>query len=597
MKKVLLFLIFFFTLTAQSAFAAENWVIQTFQSDITLQEDGKVAIKETLSVDFLQEEKHGIYRDIPYVYEDESGQKTYTDIAVTSVMQDRQPAKYEVTRNDNHVRIRIGDPDVTISGQHVYDIQYHATGVLRSFTDHDELYWNVTGNNWDVDIQKATATVTVPKDKIEQTACFEGYAGSIGACTIEQNAPTKVTFAATETLTSAQGLTIVAGYTKGMVPILTVTPPKTLIDEVFTLPSYLTLGIALLGGIGGALWVWWKNGRDYWFKTRQILDQNARHEIMPVGAHETITVEFEPPEQLRPAELGVLLDEQADTLDVTATIIDLATRGYLTITEEPKKWLFGSTDYVLTLLADKDAGYALKKTIKDKLRPYETLLLKRLFATGETVKVSALKKEFYDDLAEVKTQLYIDLMERKLFANNPESVRHTYLGIGIGIIVLGGVGIYVGGNMANGPLFMFGLGIIISGLLFLLFSRFMPRRTAVGRELYQRAKGYQQFIGGAEKYRQQFYEKKNLFHEVLPYAIVFGLTGKFAQAMKDIGMQQTQPTWYTGARPFHAAHFASDVNGFSKSFSTAIASTPSKSGGFSGGSSGGGFGGGGGGSW
>lgn len=281
------------------------------------------------------------------------------------------------------------------------------------------------------------------------------------------------------------------------------------------------------------------------------------------------------------------MDERADTLDISATIIDLANRGFLTIKEIQKKWVFGSTDY------------ELKQTNKQTtaLLPYEKLLLDRLFISGKNITMSSLKTTFYDDLADVKKKLYEDVMKKKLFVAHPETIRAKYLGLGFAIFFLGVLCLFGAFPLVNAPLLTFGIGTLLIGILFMFVSRTMPRRSALGREYYQRVLGYQLFISGAEKYRQQFYEKKNLFNEILPYAIVFGLTGKFAKAMKDMGIKPTQPSWYTGHHAFVPIVFASEINNFSQSLSTAIASTPSKSGGFSGGSSGGGFGGGGGGSW
>lgn len=585
--KQIFFILFFFLFSASPAFAQTDWIINNFQSQIAIQPNGTVAVQETIAVDFYTLQKHGIYRNIPVVYEDDQENKTYTQIVITAITQDNQKANYQLLTNDNNLQIKIGDPDRTISGKHVYHISYVATGVLRSFEGHDELYWNATGNNWDATIEKASATITVPKDKIEKTTCYEGPTGSTNLCTITDQTPTSVTFANKYPLYSSYGLTVVVGYTKGMVPILTVAPPKTIWDDLFTIPSLIAFLVALALGIGITILVWIKKGRDFWFRTRRMFDSNAKAEVKPIGAHETVVVEYEPPENLRPAEIGVLMDEKADTLDVTATIIDLANRGFLMITELEKKWLFGSKDYELHRT----------KTETDKLLKYEKLLLNGLFASKQKIKVSELKTTFYDDLAKVKEALYQDVMDKKLFISNPESTRQLYIWIGIGIIVFGGLLIYLGFHFIVGSLVLFGLGIGVSGFVFVQLARSMPRRSAYGRELYQRIKGYELFIGTAEKYRQRFFEKKNMFNEVLPYAIVFGLTRKFSQAMKDMGIKPPRPTWYSGTHPFLPVLFVSDVNDFSKSLSTAIASTPSSSGGFSGGSSGGGFGGGGGGSW
>ena len=302
-------------------------------------------------------------------------------------------------------------------------------------------------------------------------------------------------------------------------------------------------------------------------------------------------MEFTPPENLRPAEIGVLMDERADTLDITATIIDLAARGYLKITEIPKKWMFGKVDYLLVKSTPK------QRVKQQTLLTYEQLLLNKLFYKRIQVKISSLKTTFYSDLALVKQALYDDVVVKEFFPYDPEKTRAKYrtlaifcTGVGIGLSFLG----YHIGLVAFG---IVGIGLVIDGIFFFLMVRYMPRKTAYGREMLRRSKGYYLFIDKAEKYRQQYFEKENMFNEVLPYAIMFGLTKKFAKQMEKIGLKSEQPDWYVGSQPFAMGVFISNVSGFSNSFSTAIVSTPSSNGGFSGGSSGGGFGGGGGGSW
>jgi uncharacterized membrane protein len=127
----------------------------------------------------------------------------------------------------------------------------------------------------------------------------------------------------------------------------------------------------------------------------------------------------------------------------------------------------------------------------------------------------------------------------------------------------------------------------------------MPRRTAAGRHLMQRALGFARYIRTAENAQHAFAEQANIFTAYLPYAIAFRCVDRWARAFKDLDLQAATGGWYTGRDGFSAAAFSSAVTGFSSSVSSAIASTPGGSGssGFSGGSAGGGGGGGGGGSW
>jgi uncharacterized membrane protein len=588
MKKLFITIfVFIYLIFPRTSFADDGWIIDNFNSNISIQKTGEVLIKEKIDVDFNSLSKHGIYRDIPYVYENNNG-KTYTEIDVQQILQNGQKAKFDSSLTDGYERLKIGDPDNTISGKNSYEIDYIARGVLRRFSDHDELYWNVTGNNWPVGINSTTATVTLPMDGITKLACFEGYSESIDECKSASESASLATFSNANPLTESQGMTVVVGYKKGLVPILKVERPKTLWEKFISWPSLTTLGILLLFGVGRIAYLWLKYGRDYWFGDGNLGKRNDLGKTKPIGAHETTVVEFTPPENLRPAEIGVLVDERADTLDVVSTIIDLATRGYLTITEIPKKWMFGKTDYSLRRTDKSD----------DDLLSYESLLLTKLFDISDEISLSSLKNTFYSDLKDVKNSLYDEVVAKGLFPSSPEKIRQKYLGMAILLIFFGGFAISFA--LSSEIIFLADLciGIMFSGIILLIFSRFMPRRTAYGRELYRRIHGYRMFINTSEKYRQKFFEKKNLFNEVLPYAIVFGLTGKFANAMKDMGIKNTNPGWYSGAHPFNVVYFGSSMNSFSNSMSSAIASTPSSGGGFSGGgSSGGGFGGGGGGSW
>ena len=595
MKRVLYFFVLLFVhcspLFAVSVHAQETgWVIDSFHSDIAVEKSGEVVIHESIEVDFGTLEKHGIYRDLPYVY-DRDGKPYYTELHIENVLQDGKSATTEVKKNENNINIRIGDADQTLSGTHTYELTYSVKGILQGFDGYHELYWNVTGNGWGVPIEKATAGVRIEGASVLQAICFQGYSTYKDPCTYEiaDNAES-VTYAASRPLQPNEGLTLVSGYEKGVIPLLVVQKPKTLFEKMIEPASLLFLGVVLLGAVGVAFFIWLKNGRDMTFVGKGLFVSSANERVRGVGEHETVVVEYTPPEKLRPAEIGVLSDERADTLDVVATIIDLAGRGFLTITEVEKSWMFGSTDYLLKR----------KKTETKELVPYEKMLFERLFDGKDEIKVSSLKQKFYTDLSAVKKSLYERVVSEKLFPKNPESVRGIYLVLGIAIIILGFVFFsYVVNGESPYPVSV-AIGVVAQGVFFLILTPFMSRRTAKGREMYRRIRGYQLFISTAEKHRQKFFEKKNLFNEVLPYAIVFGLTAKFAQAMKDIGLPEKQmgSGWYYGAHAFNYASFQSSMNSFATSVSSSIASAP-KSSGFSssGGSSGGGFGGGGGGSW
>lgn len=579
-----LLLLFISTTTSASAQSLPYlWQIESFDSNINIKQDGKVLLTETIFVDFNNLQKHGIYRDIPYIYKNEDGTKTYTEITTQTVKRDGKAERWEVSKSNSYVRIKIGDPDKTISGSHAYEITYIATGVLQAYEKYDEFYWNVTGNYWEVPINEARAAVTLPTDAIIQISCYEGAVGSTENCQ-SSNTKSQAEFAAQNPINPGGDFTIAVGFNKNTVPILKV---KSFSEKLLSLQNIFIFFLTFLTLFTLIISKWWKDGRDFWFRRKDLYEKNAKEERRPLGAYETIVVEYSPPENLRPAELGTLIDQKADTRDVTATIIDLAARGYLKIEEVEKTWLFGKVDY----------KFIKKQKSTQELLPYEKKLYDELFDGRQQVNISSLKNTFYQELSKVKDLLYENVVDKKLFIKRPDRVRTIYIVIAIVLFVAAIAGKIVGIASEIAPLVAFAAAIIPNCILLILISNYMPRRTAHGRELYRRTRGYYLFIDKAEKHRQKFFENKNLFNEVLPYAITFGLVEKFAQAMKDIGLKPETPNWYAGAHAFNITSFGHSVETFSSTVSHSMAQAPRSSGSGGGGFSGGGGGGGGGGSW
>ena len=274
---------------------------------------------------------------------------------------------------------------------------------------------------------------------------------------------------------------------------------------------------------------------------------------------------------------------------MTATIVDLAVRGYLTITEIPKQGLFGSKDWLLTRKREDDAD----------LVTYERTILGGLFETGGEVKLSALKRHFYTTLARAESELYDDAVKRGWFPTDPSRVRATYAVLGVAAIVLSGAAAYGLGTLAGAG--VVGLAAVIPATALIAVSPVMPRKTKAGAEFARRSNGFRRYMEVAETDRQKFAEKEHIFAEYLPYAIVYRCVDQWARAFAGLDLKTATSGWYVGnMNALTASALSSDLSSFSSTVSTAIASTPGGSGssGFGGGGgAGGGGGGGGGGSW
>jgi hypothetical protein len=371
--------------SSPTAYADEGWVITSIHSDIAVASGSALTVQEDIRVDFGPLQKHGIFRTIPLRYRFDDTHDRYYSLEVTSVTDGARPLVHADSIDHNNYVIRIGDPNLLVSGANRYVITYQVAGVLNSFPDRDELFWNVDGALWPVAKQSVTATVHLPSaNAFQKAACYQGSTGSREACTGE-NTGALVNYSSTRSLASGEQMSVVTALVKGAV---TVPPPmleareRQFPQDAFDITP-LTVAISLLvavAGIGLVGWNWWAHGRDRAYLTQYYLTNDPRQGAEPLFRHDPLVVEFGPPQNMRPAQLGLLLDERVDAKDITATIVDLAVRGYMTVQEVP-----ADKDWTFTWKAGGDAAALL---------PYEKSILDALFAGRKEVGLSELKGKF-----------------------------------------------------------------------------------------------------------------------------------------------------------------------------------------------------------
>jgi len=575
--------------------------IRSYDVDITVQPAGDLSIVETIVYDFGTEQHHGIFRDIPTRLHYDDTYDRLMPLRVDSVTgSSGTPVQYTTgDAGDGKTEIKVGDPDQLITGVHEYRIAYTVQGALNSFRDRDELYWNAIGDEWTVPIQRATVRVSTP-GRITGVACFQGQQGSSERCDASASQGETARFAQGQ-LFPYEGLTVVVGIEKGAVAV-----PPPILDErwsasrafAVTPVTGSTAGALAVVGIAGFGFLAWTRGRDRRYQGSQV-DQimgNAHGDSEPVPVGEADAegpVEFAPPDGIRPGQVGTLMDEHANTLDVSATIVDLAVRGFLQIHEIPKEGFFGKPDWRL-VRSDADDGALL---------PYERMLLEGLFRDGRETTLSGLRTTFAERLSKVEDSLYADAREQGWFAIRPDRVRLRWRLLGFGLTLLGVV--ITVALAATTHLGLIGVAALVVGLIFWFGAGRMPARTAKGTAMLRRVRGYRRVIDTADRYLARWAEQENEFPKTLPYAIVFGLTDKWAHTFQALAAQAPSGTmpivpWYVSSGAFSADGFAHAIDGFTVATSGTMTATPAGSGssGFGGGGfSGGGGGGGGGGSW
>jgi uncharacterized membrane protein YgcG len=381
---------------------------------------------------------------------------------------------------------------------------------------------------------------------------------------------------------------------------------ENLADFFGTYPLPIALSSALMAALFGLLGAaWWVTGRDRWYGDVYYLTGNQSQTIKPPLARETIVVEYAPPKipgkdrPLRPAEMGLLLDERTDTLDIAGTMVDLVVRGYVRIDPPSSEAVRGKPDYELVKLKDAD---------HDLLR-YERSLMKGLFGNRKAARLSDLEAHF--NLQPARAELFDEAVKKnRFFPKDPSRVRQSYRLYAAGTLIAGVAAVWLLGAILG--IGLVGVPVLLAAVTMFLLASAMPRRTALGREMYRRCLGFRLFMVTAQEERQQFLEEQGVFEKYLPYAIVLGCTHKWAEVFKNLGIDEQMVEWYTseiGVIPCltgtldhfvpasTAAGASHNVGGIGGGFGTGGFGGVG-GGGFSGGGfSGGGGGGGGGGVW
>jgi uncharacterized membrane protein YgcG len=625
---------------------AQTEGIRSFDSRITVNTDGSMQVVETIVVESAGVDiVHGIYRDFPTRYKDRTGNRYSVLFDVVRVRRDGDAESYHTEELSNGVRVYFGSSSYDLpTGTHTYQFTYRTNRQLGFFRDHDELYWNVTGNAWKFPIDVATATVLLPPNARTLVTGLEGYTGYQGekghAYTARRDEDSNPTFRA-ENLAPEQGLTIVVTWPKGLIA-----EPTAEQKRAWFIADNKSIIFGAAGWIVVLLYyvmIWGMVGRD-----------PARGTIVPL---------YEPPDNMSPTGMRFLERMGFDEKAFTAGIMGLAAKGYLTIEQDESK------TYKL----------ARKKNATDKesnLSADEKSLVRTLFEDGSPL---VLKNKNHELLARARKGVETNLhatMEKTDFVTN---ARYLWPGIILSVLTIVAVVLITGGSLLPVALFMsvwltgwsfgvymlvssvirawksvrtegvlgagqagfltlfslpfiagecVGLGMLIwacglaaSGIIAaciginVLFHHLLKAPTLAGRALMDRVEGFKMFLTAVDADRLQTVARPDktpqLFERFLPYAFALGVEHAWAEQFSQVlaqaatagttgGGTSYSPSWYSGAAfaSFSATDFTSS---FSSSFSGAISSSSaapgSSSGSGGGGSSGGGGGGGGGGGW
>jgi len=472
---------------------------------------------------------------------------------------------YDSSYNGNRLHIQWNFPRRTYNNElKSWTVKYKVHGGLGFFDDYDEIYWNAIFHDREYEVKQAEINVYLPTDQAK-ARLFIGYVGSRKEFSSYQIEGNKVAFWS-ENILPKQYLTIVVSWPKGFIE----KPFLYRNQAIYLITLLIALIIPLIVFIK-AFKLWFKRGKD-------------------LSIDKTIIAHYEPPNNFNPATIGILIRQEVDVKDILATVIDLAVRGYLKITEKENKILFIKTK-----------EYIFEKIKEDNnLRPFEKKIMDDLFGRGNIISSNDLRNKFFKKIPKIKKAIHKEVAQTGLFNGNIQEVRKKYSKIYLIFLAVFLVAIFIPTIIIKAlglnDVFVFcfiilGVSIAVSSLIGIIFAHFMPVLTQKGLEAKWKALGFKEYLHIAERFRIGA-ETLDTFSKFLPYAVVFGVEKQWAKRFDDFSYQEQN--WYHPAHPGGSfSQTGSSFSSFVSSVSSTFSSSPGGSG--AGGAAGGGGGGGGGG--
>jgi hypothetical protein len=432
--------------------------------------------------------------------------------------------QYQVVdaRVEGKGRANVGDDKFTTTfegGQAT--LTYTVIGAVAPVGDALEVRWQVAGG-WDTELDKVAVTFSAP-DSPTSVNCLAGPVGSSQPCTSADLADGKGVRAQEIKLGAGERVDVAIGLSAGVVPPNAVVVEQSGLAAAFALTpvSGAALGGLLVLLLGGVALLWYLRGRD------------AAALASEVGAVSVLVrdqdnrVAFASPDGVLPGQVGTVVDEHVDVVDVTATVIDLAVRNYLWITE------VDGHDWQIVRRNPADAS----------LSGYERAVYEALLPQGvDAVTVAELRSRRID-LARVRDELYADVVEKRWFVRRPDAERSLFWWVGIAIAVLGLAATVVLALTVGNALF--GLAVAVGGVALAFGARSMPARTKRGSELLEHVRGLRGYLHGVRPDDIPEADRELVFSRSLPYAVVLGETEGW---LTKFGQQDLY--WYGNASDF-----------------------------------------------
>jgi len=331
--------------------------------------------------------------------------------------------------------------------------------------------------------------------------------------------------------------------------IVTVTEDKSVLwtlDRAFA-PGLAQLLSALAALIVGAVVLWLlhrRAGRDAVSARPQTVAQ-----FVPVGAGES---DFQVVDGVRPGHVGTIADEHVDPLDIIGTILDLAVRGHVLITQLPSEG--GLTDWMLT-----------RRKGGDEVAPFETRLLDAIAPAGGETRVSQLGASVVPAVAAVQSDMYDEVVSRGWFSRRPDKVRALWARIAW--VVLGVAVVVLLLLVAFTTFGLLGLALLAAALGLVFVGQEMPARTSSGTALLGGLRVLAMDLDTKPTDQLPKGKEYETVSRILPYAVVLGGWERWLRVLvesdDDEGVADpTDLSWYHAPGDWHLQQLPASLDAF-----------------------------------
>jgi hypothetical protein len=536
-----------------TADAEGEGVIRNYVATVTVNADGSLAVTEVMEYDqggLGRLPGQRVERTLVTREQYDADDDRIYDVSEVRAQVDGETVDADVDATENGVRLAMTIPP----GSPRVRWDYTITGAVAETADGIEVRWPVV-QGFDRPIAGVTVDWNAPD--VLWLSCLTGAPGSSRPCTTSQ-------LAEGPTPTMSQRGVVKGGEVVGILGLSAdsgVSPDAKLETRWSLSHAFTSTGTALFValfllavGLLAAFLLWWTRGRD--------VSASVEPFDMPIRDGGDGQWVFAPPSAIRPGQMGTLVDERADVVDVAATVVDLATRNYLFI-EEIARGPFGRMDWMLRR----------RNAAGDELLGYERTVFESTFATSDEVLVSALPDVLRDKLGSVQSLMYADMVDQGWFAERPDAVRGRWTTAGWALVASGVVLTVVLALVSSFGLV--GLAVVIGGAALASAGQIAPARTAKGSQVLRQLRELRDWIETADVGDLPRNQREQLLSRLYPYALVFGSGDRWAQAIADLDEDPDPDAplyWYGAPADWHLGDIAPSLHNLTVSLNAALGS-------------------------